>query len=187
MKAIHVAGILAVLGVGVGFGFAGESASDRYAGVEEGERVRIVDSQGVETEATGFGKLFALPAITAFRGDSEIHVPYSLIRLLRTGEVADNRLPVHLTLVSGREMDVVLDRTEYEAIYGGRAEFGYFRIPLEDIRTLEFVRVARRGAGLGQRCESGHLWYNDTWRFCPFDGKELTPLPGETSEDATSR
>jgi hypothetical protein len=44
---------------------------------------------------------------------------------------------------------------------------------------MEFRRFEKSGRGLGQRCPRGHIWYNDAWHFCPYDGEKLTPIVPE--------
>ena len=173
---------LCALALSVGIAPAQETAEEKYRSLEAAETVTIQDFKGVVTEATGFGKLFAAPYLTAYRGASEIQLPFERIKNLVTGEIKDNRLPVEVVLHSGRRMNVVIDRPEYETLYGGTADFGYFRIRLQDIRTLSFRRLTEKGKGTGQRCPTGHIFYNDAWRYCPYCGDRLTPIEPEASE-----
>lgn len=157
-------------------GTAGERAADRYAAVDEAEIVHLVDVQGVPTDATEFGRLFSLQVLNGFRGASEVQIPFDRIASLETGEIVDNRMPVTVALTNGTRMQIVLSSSEYEATWGGNAEFGHFRIRFRDIRKLVFERSEPSGEGLGQRCPGGHVYYNDAWKFCPYDGLALEPM-----------
>ena len=85
-------------------------------------------------------------------------------------------MDVSLILTSGRGMEIQVDRPEFETVYGGLTEYGNFRIRLEKIRLLEFNRLEKYDEEHGQHCEAGHIWYKKTWRYCPYDGKALTPV-----------
>lgn len=163
-------------------GSAQESAAKRYGAAGQADSVHVVDVQGVETVATEFGKLFSLQVLNGFRGASEVQIPFDRIAVLETGEIVDNRMPVTVLLTNGTRMKVVLSSSEYEATWGGNAEFGHFRIRLQDIRRLVFDRPEPSGQGLGQRCPKGHVYYNDTWKFCPYDGLALEPMGGGKRE-----
>jgi len=154
----------------------GSAQDSQYSGIETAESVTIVDTKGVTTEASGFGKLFGPPYLSGFRGNSTVEIPFDRIRTLTAGEVVDNRMTVKLNLLTGRELEILLDRPEFDTSYAGTAEFGYFRIRLSDIKSLKFNRVRPERSGLGQRCPDGHIWFNDTWRFCPYDGTKLAAI-----------
>lgn len=160
----------------------GTAQESRYAGIESAETVTIVDAKGVVTEASGFGKLFGPPYLSGFRGESTVEIPFDRMRTLTAGEVIDNRLSVTLGLVSGGDLEVLLDRPEFETSYAGTADFGYFRIRLRDIKSLTFMRMHRDLPGAGQRCSKGHIWFNDTWRFCPYDGTRLEVIAESQAE-----
>ncbi|MHC4861270.1 MAG: hypothetical protein ACYTDY_14400, partial [Planctomycetota bacterium] len=158
---------------------AQETAEEKYRSIEESETVTIQDAKGVVTEATGFGKLFSVPHLNAYHGASEIQIPFERVETIVTSPPKDNRMPVEVVLRSGRRMKVLLDRPEYETMYGGAADFGYFRIRLQDIRSLTFRRAKKGGEGQGQRCPKGHIYYNDAWHYCPYDGEKLTTIRPE--------
>lgn len=156
-----------------------DSARTRYAGIEHAETVTLQDSKGVVTVATGFGKLFGMPYLNCYRGDSSVQVPFERIKSFTTGVIVDNRLEIDLLLTSQRRMKVLVDRPEYETLYAGTADFGYFKIRLQDIRSLTFRREAERGDAIAQKCGKGHLYYNDSWSFCPYDGTKLVVIRTE--------
>jgi len=179
--ALLALGLLALPFV-VGVAPAQDTAEEKYRSVEAAETVTIQDFKGVVTEATGFGKLFSAPYLNAYHGASEIQIPFERISTLVMGTIKDNRLAVEVVLRSGRRMNVLVDRPEYESVYGGTADFGYFRIRLQDIRTLSIRRLAEDGRGTGQRCPKGHIFYNDAWRYCPYCGDELAPIEPDAPE-----
>jgi hypothetical protein len=153
------------------------------------ETVKVEDSKGVVTFATGFGKAFGNDYLSAYRGDSNVEIPFDRISTMRTGRVIDSRMDVAVVLTGGRGLEVQLDRPEFESVYGGLTEFGNFRIRLAEVRSLEFRRLEKYDEKHGQRCGGGHIWYKETWRYCPFDGKALAPLkpPVPGSEEPRPR
>ncbi len=166
----RIAGIVFFLGLMVAAGAAGQSGED------ETETVRVEDSKGVVTYATDFSKAFGGGSLSAYRGDSKVEVPFERIAVLRTGRIVDSRMDVGLVLTTGRGLQVQLDRPEFESVYGGLTEFGNFRIRLAEVKSIEFSRRQKYDQSLGQRCPSAHIWYKETWRFCPYDGKALVPV-----------
>jgi len=179
----RTAALLVLLALGLvmspGLAPAQDTAEEKFRSIETAESVTIQDAKGVVTEATGFSKLYATPYLSAYRGASTIQIPFDRIQTLVTSPVKDNRMPVEVVLLSGRRMNVLVDRPEYESMYGGSAEFGYFRIRLQDIRTLTFRRTKQGGEGQGQRCPKGHIYYNDAWHYCPYDGEKLAAISPE--------
>ena len=157
-------------------GAAQESAGKRFSGIEHAETVTLQDSKGVVTVATGFGKLFGMPYLNCYRGDSSIQIPFDRIKSFATGGIEDGRLELDLLLTSQRRMKVLVDRPEYETLYAGTADFGYFRIRLQDIASLTFRREAEKGDTVAQKCAKGHLYYNDSWSYCPYDGAKLSVI-----------
>ncbi|MEN8151286.1 MAG: hypothetical protein ABFS86_15830 [Planctomycetota bacterium] len=153
-----------------------ETAKKTYGAVESAEIVRIKDVKGVVTIATGFGKLFGPDALNAIRGESTVQIPFERIQRLETGKIVDHRMPVLLKLMNGQSMEVIVDGHEYQGKYAGTADFGYFRLRFQDIREITWTRVKRRAAALGQKCSKGHIFYNDTWHYCPYDGEKLKPI-----------
>jgi len=176
MKRTSVMLALLVLAVVVSPGVAQEDAKTKYAAAESGEIVRVKDNKGVITIATGFGKLFGPDSLNAIRGEATVQIPFERILSLETGKIVDHLLPVHLLLTSGKRLDVIVDGAEYQTKYAGSADFGYFRLRLQDIKEITWTRVKRRNAALGQKCSKGHIFYNDTWHFCPYDGEKLKPI-----------
>jgi len=157
-------------------GNAQEDAKTEYKVAEAGEVVTIRDIKGVEMVATGFGKLFGPDYLVANRGEARVQIPFDRILSLEMGKIEDHRMPVTVTLTSGRKLEVVVDGTEFQLLYAGTADFGYFRMRFQDIREVTWTRVERRKAALGQRCSKGHIFYNDSWHFCPYDGEKLKPI-----------
>jgi hypothetical protein len=187
VKRAFVLSIVLVTLLIVSPGDAQESAKRRYASVETAETATIVDSKGVIIHAEGFGKLFGARYLTAYLGDSEVEVPFDRIDGFVAGKITDHRLEMEILLTSGRRLHVLLDRPEYETLYGGTADFGYFRLRLQDIRSLTWNRTPKQGEGLGQRCSRGHMFYNDSWHYCPYDGLKLTPIKLEAEEGSEPR
>ena len=181
MRRIAVIAIL--LAVMFGSGATGQPDEDVL------EKVRVEDSKGVVTFATGFGKAFGASFLSAYRGDSKVEIPFERIDVLRTGRIVDSRMDVGLILTTGRGLEVQLDRPEFESVYGGLTEFGNFRIRLAEVKSIEFNRSEKHDEALGQRCPGGHIWYNDSWRFCPYDGKALAAVkrPVPTTEEPRRR
>lgn len=160
-------------------GDAQETGEDRLQVVQQAERVRFTDRQGVTIEAAGFGKLFAMAALDAFYGDSQVQIPFERIASMTNGEIRDSRMTSTIRFTSGKTMTVQLDATEYGTVYGGEADFGYFRIRLQDVRQLEFLRPERAEEAVARRCRDGHLFYNELFRFCPYDGAPLAARSAE--------
>ena len=179
MKRASIVLIVLITAVLAAPGDAQESARVKYGGIDKSESVTIMDAKGVKTDASGFGKLFGPQHLNAHRGASQVQIPFERIRKMVTGRLEDNRLEVKLSLFSGREMEVLVDRPEYETQYAGSADFGYFRLRLQDIHQVEFHRTVKSGRGTGQKCSRGHIFYNDSWHFCPYDGEELKPIDPE--------
>jgi hypothetical protein len=176
MTRLIILSTLLAITLSVSPGSAQESAAVRYRSMEQAETVEFVDTDGVHTIATGFGKLFGMSYLTARRGQTQVEIPFARMSRLRMGTIVDHRLPVEIELRSGRTLSVTVDRSEFQTLYGGTAEFGYFRIRFEQIKELIFDRAEISGDGEGQRCSHGHIYYNDTWKYCPYDGERLTPI-----------
>jgi len=176
MKKTSVWLALLTLAIVIAPGMAQETAKDHYASAENGEIVTVTDVKGVVTVATGFGKLFGADSLNATRGESVVQVPFERIESLTTDKIVDHRMPVRLVLTNGKRLEVIVAASEYDLKYAGRADFGYFRLRFQDIREITWTRVQRRNAALGQKCSKGHIFYNDTWQFCPFDGEKLKPI-----------
>jgi len=176
MKKTTVWLALFVTAIAISPGVAQETAKDRYASAEKGEIVTVKDLKGVVTVATGFGKLFGADSLNAIRGESTVQIPFERMTSLQTDKIVDHRMPVHIVLTNGKRLDVVVDGAEYQLKYAGRADFGFFRLRFQDIREITWTRVKRRDAALGQKCAKGHIFYNDTWHYCPFDGEKLKPI-----------
>jgi hypothetical protein len=176
MKRVSIPLVVLILALTMAPGVAQEDSKEEYKSVEAADIVTIKDKKGVETTATGFGKLFGPDYLNAIRGDSTVQIPFTRIKKLETGKTVDHRMSVTLHLVSGRKLEVLVDRPEYSIIYGGTADFGYFRLHLQDVREIVWTRVKRREAALGQKCVKGHIFYNDTWHYCPYDGEKLKPI-----------
>jgi len=179
----RIAGIAVLLALMLGSGATGQS------GEEFAETVKVEDSKGVVTYATDFSKAFGAGFLSAYRGDSRVEIPFERVATLRTGRIVDSRMDVALVLTSGRGLEVQLDRPEFESVYGGLTEFGNFRIRLAEVKSIEFSRKEKHDESLGQRCPGGHIWYKKMWRFCPYDGKALTPVkrPVPTTEEPRRR
>jgi len=145
----------------------------------------VVDRQGVRTQLTAFGRLFGPDFLLAHHGDALVQIPFNKVRSFRVGTIVDRLAPIEMTLTDGSRMQLVVDQPEYQTIFAGNATFGYYKIALGKIATCEFQEPVRE-PGLGRRCPQGHLFYNDAWRFCPYDGKSLRPIiesePEKTSE-----
>lgn len=176
-----------ILGLGLAVAPLGAQEGIRSFGrAAETERVVFRDSKGVETLAVDFRKVFGLPVLNAFRGDSEVEIPFERIKALTTGPVVEHRMEVRLILVNGREMSVKLAPPEFETIYAGQAEWGSFRIRLEDIAGLEFFRPEYSGERPGLRCANGHVYFEEDWKYCPYDGHRLMPVPVPEPEEGES-
>ena len=176
-------GIAVLLALLLGPGAAGQDEEDLL------ETVKVEDSQGVVTYATDFSKAFSGGYLSGFRGDSRVEIPFERVSVLRTGRIADSRMDVDLVLTTGRKLVIQLDRPEFESVYGGLTEFGNFRIRLQEVKSIEFHRLENFDESLGQQCSAGHIWYKETWQFCPYDGKALTPVrrPAEEPEEQRRR
>ena len=61
------------------------------------------------------------------------------------------------------------------------AVVGVLEPPFER-RFVHDSYACRKGKGTGQRCPTGHIFYNDAWRYCPYCGDRLTPIEPEASE-----
>jgi hypothetical protein len=168
---------LPVLLVGLVFGLAPAHSepADGLRSFDAGVTAIVTDRQGVRTELTGFGRLFGPDFLLAHHGDALVQIPFRKVRTFKMGTIVDRLAPIEMTLTGGKRLQLVVDQPEYQQFFAGNATFGYYKIRLGDIATCEIHELDRE-PGLGRRCEHGHLFYNDAWRFCPYDGKALRPI-----------
>jgi len=146
----------------------------------------VTDRQGVRTELTSFGRMFGSGSLAAHHGDADIQIPFDRIRSFRVGEMKDSRAPVTVQLVDGTIMEVEIDSQEYTTAFTGKASFGSYRIMLGKISTctLRKPKPEEPRARTARICPDGHIWEQDDYRFCPYDGKPLKVVTRGEAEDA---
>ena len=174
---------LLLLGLVVGLTPAGAGpASERLRALDAEITAVVIDKQGVRTELTGFGPLFGPHFLSAYLGDAQVQIPYSKIRSFRVGELVDQFAPVDILMNDGSTVRVRLEAVDVSTMLAGNASFGYFKIKIGKIASCT-MQAPERGDGLGRRCPTGHLFYNNAWRFCPYDGKPLRPIVSDEEVD----
>ncbi len=128
---------------------AGALAPAASASIEDADYaaldVRIVDTKGGATDAPEFGYYTGPNILLAHRGDGDADVPLRLVRVLEIGNFVPEtrRAPCTVTLRTGKTIALEIDHVEGQRLLGGATEFGEFRIRMEKIRRIEFVRFSQ--------------------------------------------
>lgn len=112
--------------------------------------VRLVDTRGVQTEATEFGFFSGPNMFTVRRGDTYVDVLFRKIQSVEIGEYVPSKgyYPASVTSRAGKTFDVEIERIEGQRFLGGVTDVGNFRIRLGQIRRLEVIRFTPPPEGI---------------------------------------